>query len=285
MNQTNLTQRLRDLLGHAHGAADPGDGRRHLLDDAHHGVLDTWACGHTLFAFDYDGTLAPIVDEPAAARMPDDTWVGLRALADEGCVAIISGRDRAGLLKRVPQSVLYVIGNHGNEGLPGHTSCRPTDEQVCESWEHQLRADNLWLQLPRGVVIENKGATLALHYRRSPNPLEARDALLERVQAIVPAPRVIHGVLVINLLPPAAHTKREALSALMAHSACDRAVFVGDDASDELVFADAPPHWLTISVGPDNHSQARYYVRDPKEVGDLLFAILRRRHKVVGSGH
>ncbi|MCH2242672.1 MAG: hypothetical protein MK041_12270, partial [Aquabacterium sp.] len=81
-------------------------------------ALDYAAVGRTLFAFDFDGTLAPIVARPEHAHLLPGVGEALSRLAETAPVAVISGRDRATLLQRLPPALAYVVGNHGNEGLP-----------------------------------------------------------------------------------------------------------------------------------------------------------------------
>lgn len=68
-----------------------------LLDPQHRPMLDDWLGPSTLFAFDFDGTLAPIVDDPAEARMSPSTWTQLDRLARLAPVAVVSGRAREDL--------------------------------------------------------------------------------------------------------------------------------------------------------------------------------------------
>lgn len=71
-------------------------------------------------------------------------------------------------------------------------------------------------------------------------------------------------------------SKSEALQALQAQSRCHAILFVGNDRSDEPVFAAAPEDWLTVHVGAGAPSQARYFVNDTNEVAALLHALLAR---------
>lgn len=242
-------------------------------------ALDYAAVGRTLFAFDFDGTLAPIVDRPDEARLLPGVGEALQRLSRTAPVAVISGRDRATLLQRLPAELAYVIGNHGNEGLPQDADAGGplAAREVCTGWLQQLSDEH---GLPRslpGSLVEDKGVSLSLHWRMAADPAAAERRLREAAASLRPEPRVIEGLCVLNVLPPQAQTKREALQSLMAHSRCSSAIFVGDDVTDELVFEAAPEHWLTVHVGAGERSHARYFVNDPQEVLSLLQAILARR--------
>lgn len=241
-----------------------------LLDPQHRPMLDDWLGPSTLFAFDFDGTLAPIVDDPAEARMSPSTWTQLDRLARLAPVAVVSGRAREDLTARVPPAVGYLIGNHGNEGLPGGDADTRERRHICAFWESRLREDaSLW-RAAQGAQIENKGLTLSLHYRHCENPAWGRSLLLARATRLVPVPRIIRWHAVFNLLPPGTVTKREALEALMRHTRCERLVVFGDDVTDELAFRDAPDNWLTVRVGASMDTAARYHLESVEEMGWLV---------------
>lgn len=236
-------------------------------------ALAEWARASTLFAFDFDGTLAPIVANPANAHVPADNLQWLQIFSARAHVCVISGRARADLLHRLP-ALDYVVGNHGNEGLPApfgtQSMAAPDHSEICRGWIEQLHLPAWRTGDLVGAVIENKGATLSIHYRHCADPARAHAELMMRVATLTPSPRLIGGLLVLNLLPLAAWTKREALQALMEHSGCERAVFVGDDLTDERVFEEAPDHWLCIRVGPCASTHARFVIDGPAAVTDLL---------------
>ena len=122
----------------------------------------------TLLAFDFDGTLTPIVDLPDHAALAPEVRATLESLSrqDRYLTGIVSGRSLADILARVDVPGLFYAGNHGLEmtgpGLdfvhPGAEKLRDTQTELY----HQLRS-NL-SDLP-GVLVENKGLTLSVHYR------------------------------------------------------------------------------------------------------------------------
>jgi trehalose 6-phosphate phosphatase len=231
----------------------------------------------TLLAFDIDGTLAPIVARPWDARVPADVQRGLGALAARGVVAIITGRaieDARPMLAFAPR---YLVGNHGAEGVPGFEQASARCASVCRAWLQELsRSAEAWREHP-GIVLEDKTYSLTFHFRHVPDHAAARRLLIERAGGLLPAPTLLDGKYVLNLLPVGAPHKGEALRALLARSHCDRALYVGDDASDEAVFQMRSPAVLSVRVERDRASAAELYLRGQKDVARLVRELVRIR--------
>jgi trehalose 6-phosphate phosphatase len=227
-----------------------------------------------LLAFDIDGTLAPIVERPHDARLPDEVQRCLAALARRNEVAIITGRavdDARSMLSFEPR---YLVGNHGAEGLPGWRERSAAFEQSVRQWRDALAAcDGL---AGAGVAIEDKRYSLSLHYRQAANPHSAYNIIRGCIGTMRPAPHVIDGKAVVNLLPPDAPDKGDALRALMKQSRCRNALYVGDDDTDETVFGLNLPSLLTLRVEPAADSQAALFLRDQREVLTLMQHIARQ---------
>ncbi|MGH6622584.1 MAG: trehalose-phosphatase [Burkholderiaceae bacterium] len=246
---------------------------KHLLSPEGRAALQSLAEAKALLAFDFDGTLAPIVNQPDRARAAigvDRRIVQLTRLAR---VAVISGRSLADLLARIPTEIPLCIGNHGAEGLADDVDTRKM-HQVSRQWLEQLRPTLANAQDVEGVVIEDKGPTLSLHFRLARDRAGMADRLSAIARQLEPAPRVIGGKFVLNLLPPEAPTKFEALTRLVRIEQADRVLFVGDDQTDELVFAQAPDQWITVRVDYDRSSQARFFVHQQSEIAILLDCLL-----------
>ena len=241
------------------------------------GLDQITACvsGKALLAFDIDGTLAPIVERPWDARVPDDVQQGLSVLAARAPVAIVTGRavnDARPMLGFTPR---YLIGNHGAEGVPGFESAAVAFARVCRGWLTELSAEGEpWRTLP-GVTLEDKTCSLAYHYRRAPDRDHARRLLSERVQLLVPEPTVLDDKCVLNLVPPGAPDKGDALGALLVHSRCERALYVGDDVSDEAVFRLRSPLVLTVRVERDPASAANLYLKNQGEIPGFVRILAR----------
>ena len=128
-----------------------------------------------------------------------------------------------------------------------------------------------------GVKIEDKLFSVAVHYRQSREKRRARAAILDAA-ASLGAVRVVRGKQVVNILPEGAPHKGMALESARARRGCDTALYVGDDETDEDVFAlDQPGQLLSIRVGRKNGSQAVYYIRSQREIDTLLRHLLEMR--------
>ncbi|MDF0649911.1 MAG: trehalose-phosphatase [Nitrospira sp. LK265] len=242
----------------------------YLLTETGRNDLEALLKVRSLFAFDFDGTLAKIVRDPPAARMTRPIRVRLEQLAKRAPTAIISGRSVEDLRSRVGTAVPHLIGNHGSEGP--HT--RQEDiQQVRETSSGWLQLINERFQdeLARsGVLVEEKFCSLSFHYRTADHRDEAR-ALISRIVAeLSPPPRIVLGKSVVNVMPPTASHKGTALLEYMRRLDCSRALYVGDDETDEDVFALRDARIVTVRIGKKNGSSARYFLKRQAEIAEVL---------------
>ena len=242
---------------------------KYLLADPQREALARFLRRGTLIALDYDGTLAPIAPRPQDARMPASTRARLARVARRYPVIVLTGRSRRDALRflgGVP--VLEVIGSHGLE-TPGSALTRVLAR--VEAWRAQLAHR---LRALAGVDIEDKRYSLAVHYRHAQDP--AAKELIGAAAGELEGARVVGGKEVVNVVPADAPDKGAALLAACRRLGCDRAVFVGDDVTDESAFAAAPPGQVfTIRVGEAPDSAAAYYLRSQDEVDVLLDLLLQ----------
>ena len=228
--------------------------------------------GRTMLAFDIDGTLAPIVAEPWRAHISEELRAGLRSLAARTPVAIITGRAVKNARPMLGFSPHYLVGNHGAEGIPGFEAQSRGFERVCAAWLAELSATpdaRGWRAMP-GIMLEDKQFSLSFHYRHAARPALARQMLEARVARLLPLPDIVHGKRVLNLLPPDAPHKGEALQSLLGLSGCTRAMYVGDDVTDEDVFRMRMPEVLSIRVGRKRKSAADMYLKNQVDVTRLV---------------
>jgi trehalose 6-phosphate phosphatase len=236
----------------------------YLFTQTNQALLEEFARSNVLLAFDFDGTLAPLVEAPPRARIRASTrrWMR-RATTLYPCV-VLTGRSRADALAKLGSlAVSGVVGSHGGEPSP---NARDTRRRV-QQWLPSLRRR---LSTQQGVVIENKGLSLAIHYRRAPKRELARRAILAAARSLNDV-RNIGGKLVINLVVPEAADKGVALERQRTRLACDTVIYVGDDETDEDVFA-LDRRWplLTIRVGRTRTSAASFYIRNQRQIDRLL---------------
>jgi trehalose 6-phosphate phosphatase len=249
---------------------------KNILSCEHHGVLGEIAHGDTLVAFDFDGTLAPLVDDRASAALRPSTRTLLRVVSLLYPCAVISGRPRPDLLRRLEGIPLFaVVGNHGAEAGYG-----PVDRSVRNTvarWESALVPA---LRAIPGVEVEQKGFSLAIHYRAArPRNAVRRAALAAALQ--VDSARAVAGRCVVNVVPARAHDKGSALSLLLERAGRKRALYVGDDTSDEAAFRNERVA-VGIRVGRTHRSAAGYYVCAQPDVDELLRALVRARRQADG---
>lgn len=225
-----------------------------------------------LLAFDFDGTLAPIVSRPAAAKVPAATTRRLRALAELLPVAVISGRSIADVNQRLGFKPWQIVGSHGAEVLGDPETVQVTT--TLDAARRRLQASAPLLRRA-AVTVEDKGASIALHYRRAPDHELASSTIAGVLAGLGPEIHVGDGKMVVNLTAAGANDKAKALRALVRLAGAGAAVFVGDDRNDEPVFAAGEADWLTICVGRERaDSQAQYALDSTADMPRLLDRVL-----------
>lgn len=243
----------------------------YLFTQTNYARLETFARSNVLLAFDFDGTLAPLSRSPSAARMRAATtrWFE-RVRAVYPCI-VITGRAQADALGRLGDiAARRVVGNHGAEP----SSHGRTIRRRARSWLLDLTRR---LSTERGVLIEDKGLSLAIHYRHARNRQAARRAILAAAQSLNDV-RIIGGKCVINLVVRDAPNKAAALERERVRLGCDTLIYIGDDETDEDVFAlNRPTQLLSVRVGRDRASAASHYIRDQKEIDKLLRVLVSLR--------
>jgi trehalose 6-phosphate phosphatase len=243
-----------------------------------------------LCAFDFDGTLAPIVEHPENVHLPPDIMHRLGTLSLYAPIAIITGRSVHDMKKYLRFSPDFLIGNHGLEGLPGWGRHAQSYEKQCQEWAHRIGEA---LQNPTfdGVWIEDKRYSLSVHYRATPDSAEIRPRLEKLLQQLTPVPRIISGKYVFNLVPQKATDKGGALVQLMLSRDFRSAIYVGDDVTDEDVFRLKRPDILTIRVERTAQSAAEFFLEKRQDMVRLLdeliqrFCALEKRNSVSESTH
>src|SRR5690606_22521456 len=240
--------------------------------------LEQLACVPVLLgATAYDGTLAPIVDDPAMARPDREAMAALRALADLGQthVAIISGRPLADLatLTGAPDAV-HLVGSHGSEFEPdfaGTLTGRQTELRREVEGALAAIADSA-----PGLTIETKPSSVALHFRNADNA--AGKAALE---AALTGPAALdgvftkHGKMVVEL-GVVSTNKGDALRMIRRRSGATAAIFFGDDVTDEDAFATLQGPDVAVKVGPGD-SIASLRIEDTRDVARALAFLAERR--------
>jgi len=248
---------------------------RHLFGPGGLRVLAAFVRDDPLLAFDFDGTLAPIVSHPDRARVSKPVARELERLSLALPVAVISGRRVADVLPRLGFVPRFVVGNHGAED-PGDPASAHWPSRLDDLRERLARAAQRLTGA--GVWVEDKGHSLALHFRQAPDAAVATDRINEVLVDLDPSLRCFGGKLVVNVVCAEAPDKADSLAALMARADAHSALFVGDDVNDEVVFARHHRHWLCVRVGRDDpQSQADFFLDRSSEMRALLARIRQLR--------
>jgi trehalose 6-phosphate phosphatase len=222
----------------------------------------------TLCAFDFDGTLAPIADHPDAAGMRKRTRDLLRRVASLYPCIIVSGRDRASVLKKLSGvRVAGVLGNHGAESVR-----KPGPRRDVKRWKAALEPE---LDPIAGTWIEEKESSLAIHYRQSLSKAEARRRILAAAGKLKNV-RVFGGKQVVNVVRDVAPHKGDALAAERDRLQCNWVLYLGDDENDEDAFA-LEGNIVPVRIGRKQRTHARYYLRTQAEIDDLLESLVQLR--------
>lgn len=229
-----------------------------------------------LVALDFDGTLAPLQDDPMAARIaPGGESLLTRLAATDGVrLAIVSGRAMAQLpaLADLPAGTL-LVGSHGAERarVTEHGLDRSVAELSDEQRDALATLGGRAAAIARGrdgVWVETKPAAVVVHTRLAPDDVAAvatGEALALAEQSGL---RPLHGKDVVEL-PVLDADKGSALAALRAELAARTVLYAGDDVTDEHAFAALRPGDVGIKVGP-GRSAAEYRVATPADLVSAL---------------
>jgi trehalose 6-phosphate phosphatase len=228
----------------------------------------------TLFAFDFDGTLAPIVASKSTAKLRPETEALLEELRRRAPVATITGRALRKIRSLIRVKLHGWAGDHGADVHPPRFNDRTrhrSGRTLVRAWTRELEIS---LASVPGVWTEVKALSLCVHFREAPNRAAALKKILKAVANLDPPPRALTGKCVVNLLNPLLPHKGDALKALMKGLGVKKAVYVGDDSNDEDVFALHDPRILTVRVGKLASSDAAFYLRGQAEIDTLLRLLL-----------
>ena len=233
-----------------------------------------------LLVFDYDGTLTPIVDHPGLAILAPETKNTLLSLGQQEkyLIGIVSGRSLADVTARVDVPGLIYAGNHGLEMTgPGLRFVHPEALELVETQRElyqRLQANFTDLS---GVVIEDKGLTLSVHYRMAPDSLigEVETRLNEVVAPFLQsgAVKITKGKKVLEVRPDLPWDKGKAIAKLQdVYPQASLTLFFGDDLTDEDGFTVVQDGGgIAIFVGPEREpTKAIYRLDSPQEVVETL---------------
>jgi trehalose 6-phosphate phosphatase len=213
---------------------------------------------------DVDGTLAPIVPRPELAQVPEQTRAALRRLIGRyALVGFVSGRTSREARELVGVDGALYVGLHGLELAPGADAWRP----ALQTFEV---SDWPWL--------EDKGLTVAFHWRQAPDEEAAMaelEGVAERARALGLETR--WGRKVLELRPPVDADKGTAVRAMLDERGLRRALYAGDDSTDLDAFRGLDGCEVAVRVAvvsgeapPGLREAADVVVESPTELLELL---------------
>ncbi len=244
--------------------------------------------GKYIFIFlDCDGTLAPIAKTPDQAVVPEESRKLLeRLVGSSRCkVAIISGRALSDIKSKLGLKNIIYSGNHGLE-IEGPKIRFITPVPLGYQKLIQVIKSDLNKKIApiKGAFVEDKGLSLAVHYRQ----VKKKDvSLLKTVfhetiilYLVSDKVKIRSGKKVLEVRPSIEWDKGKVVLWLLARQQFSRAgenvmpVYIGDDLTDEDAFRALEHIGITVFVGKPKHSQAQYFVKNTKEVSKFLNIIL-----------
>lgn len=253
--------------------------------DAPRHLFDCWGeisgqirrAQHVAIFTDFDGTLTPIRRDPEAVRLAPRVRALLEQIAQSGMtVGVVSGRKVADVRKHVQLKRIWYAGAHGiflrDPENRAYSLAKPEHKARIREATRLLTKQ---IRGARGLRIEHKIATVALHYRgASPKSQQiARDAVARAMERD-PQLCLLPSKKVWGLLPDAQSDKWGAISFILEQEQRRNPggrwllIFIGDDATDERVFARMKG--ISIAVGKKHKSAARYWLRSTGEVRRFL---------------
>lgn len=245
--------------------------------DLDHALHEVSRAPILLVASDYDGTLAPIVPDPAQARPNRESLVAIRELAalSQTHVAVISGRALRELdhLLGSPEHV-HLVGSHGSEFDVDFATSLPEPASRLRS---RVREDLAQIAARHeGFILEEKPASIAFHYRNVPE-----QQISGAIDAVLQGPALLDGVFTrhgkkvieLSVVPT---NKGDALEKIRHRVGATAVVFLGDDVTDEDAFATlkGPDVGIKIAEGP---TRAAHRIADPEVVSRVLARLYEMR--------
>lgn len=252
------------------------------ISDALHSAAEA---GVLLLATDFDGTIAPFMDDPMAVRPLSGAVEALTEAAalPHTVAALVSGRDLATLetLSGAPSSVA-LIGSHGGQST--HSAVAGTDALTDAHLATLDRLAEVFEELQQrhpGARIERKAAAVVWHTRGLPEPDNARalaDAAEWAVERCGVEPMFGKDVVECAVLDV---SKGHALRTLATALEADAVVYLGDDVTDETVFTEfaGTPGALMVKIG-EGDTAATLRLPGPEQAVEAITRLVQLRRAV-----
>ncbi|SFB85591.1 trehalose 6-phosphate phosphatase [Zunongwangia mangrovi] len=233
-----------------------------------------------LIFLDFDGTLAPIVENHEDAGMDDETRKIVKKLSQKYAIAVVSGRGLSDVREKVGLTDIYYAGSHGFE-IAGPNNFEKDNEEaekmlpVFNEIEEKLQQK---LKVIDGVRFERKKFTLAIHYRQvAEEKVSEFHKIIENEVENYPKLHKGDGKKVVEIKPNIDWHKGKAVNFLRKELSEEEnpfSIYLGDDTTDEDAFREME-NGIGILVGEHaNDSYADYRVENIEEVKQFLNALL-----------
>jgi trehalose-phosphatase len=237
-----------------------------------------------VFFFDYDGTLAPIVNEPEKAYLKPSVRSLLNQLSDHYPVAIVSGRDLRDVREFVQLDHLIYAGSHGFRiAGPGGISWTHSEAEktfpLLDRVEKHLKKQ---FSDHQGILVERKYSAIAIHYRNAPkNSFKKINQVADNIVRESPDLKKSRGKKIIEIKPSFDWNKGKAVEWILrkmgyADPQQYLPVYLGDDTTDEDAFRVLADHGTSILVGDHGRiSAADMQLRDTGQVEEILHVLVQ----------
>lgn len=228
--------------------------------------------------FDFDGTLAPIADFPARAKLQPQTRQLLQQLSSihDWRIGAVSGRQLVDLVRKIKLKRITYIGNHGIEILNRKRLFIEPNAKRKEPAMQNLATDlSTALQPIKGALLENKRYTLSIHYRhvKEPQHKAVFDLIMKGLarSSLKTSAVLRQGKKVVEIRPDSGWNKGKGVEwILQRFPVGNRVFFIGDDNTDEDVFRIMKNRAITVRVGRLRGSAAAYYLPKQNQINGLL---------------
>jgi len=238
--------------------------------------------GHLSVFLDFDGTIAPIVEDPADAKLGPEMKTVLEALAGRAGILLvfISGRSAIDLQGRVDIPNAVYAGNHGLEICGRLQFVEPSAMAKRDLLKRLLAVLTDSLRHIPGAWVEDKTLSATVHFRQAA-PREERAIANIVHSALAHQSAIFHlsaGKKVFEIVPRTKWHKGAAVCWINARLAAPGAasIYIGDDRTDEDAFTLLPGE-ITIHVGDADGTAARYHVETIEQVREFLEWLNRNR--------
>ena len=222
---------------------------------------------NTLFAFNLDSTLRveeTTYDNSHTNEQIRDTIKRLNLLTK---VAVFTGASRGNALAALGFEPSILVGRHGAEWSNAHAKRNWNQVILCLKWQERLY-DILGHQ--RAIKIAFNGESIEICHREADDPEQALSHIKAAIKELDPLPQSFWNKTSVSLLPPDTLTKERLVVAVKEKLGARQVIFLSDDEADEDIFKTKEIDVLSIYIGQNGHTKARYYLRKKSALLGLL---------------